>query len=225
VRKLFGFNDAVDAVMEDALDVLKREGAKLIDPMDIDCLGKLDDAELTVFLYEFKAGLNVYLKKLGDKAPVQSLKDLIEFNRKNKKKELPYFGQDLFMKAEEKGPLTDKEYKEALESNIKLSQKEGIDAVMDKEKLDALISPTAGPAWMTDLVLGDGGSGGSSQLPAVAGYPHITVPAGQVFGLPVGLSFYGRAWSEGTLIKLAFAFEQSTKARKRPGFLATVDLS
>ncbi len=224
VRKLFGFNDAVDDITDVALALLKREGAVLIDPVDVDAVGKLDDNEMTVLLYEFKAGLNAYLSKLGEKAPVHSLEQVIDFNRKNKAKEMPYFGQDLLVKAQRKGPLTDKDYKEALESNLKLTRAEGIDAVMDKHKLDALVSPTAGPAWVTDLLVGGGGAGGSTQLAAVSGYPHVTVPAGHMFGLPVGLSFYGRAWSETTLLKLAHAFEQAMKARKPPNFLETVKL-
>lgn len=137
---------------------------------------------------------------------------------------MPYFGQDLFEKAEELGPLTTDEYVEALKRNTLLSRKEGVNAAMDKDKLDALVAPTAGPAWITDLVHGGGGAGGSSSAAAVAGYPNITVPAGQVFGLPVGISFFGRAWSEPTLLKLAYAFEQATKHRKPPRFLPTAHL-
>ncbi len=222
VRKFFGFNDAVDALMNDALDVMKRQGAELVDPADIETIGKFDDTELTVFLYELKAGLNAYLSRLGPKAPVHSLKEVIEFNQKNRKKEMPYFGQDLFEKSEAKGPLTTKEYVEALENDRKLSRVEGIDKVMDKHKLDALVAPTAGPAWLTDLVNGDSGKGGCSTPAAVAGYPHITVPAGFVDGLPVGISFFGRAWSEATLLKLAYSFEQATKLRKPPLFRPTV---
>ena len=150
-----------------------------------------------------KADLNAYLSRLGPDAPVRTLKDIIEFNEKNAAKEMPYFGQELFLKAEAKGPLTSKEYTDALETSMRLSRKEGIDAVMDKFKLDALVAPTEGPAWMTDLVTGDHFIGGSSQLAAVAGYPSITVPAGFVFGLPVGISFFGRVWSESKLLGLA----------------------
>jgi amidase len=153
---------------------------------------------------------------------MKTLKDIIDFNEQNKDKELKYFSQDLFIKAQEKGPLTTKEYVDALEKNHRLSQKEGIDAIMDKEKLDAIIAPTGAPAWPTDLINGDHFAGGYSTPSAVAGYPHITVPAGFVYGLPVGLSIFGRAWSEGTLIKIAYAYEQSTKHRKSPTFLPTV---
>jgi len=149
------------------------------------------------------------------------LKDVIDFNERNQAKEMPYFGQDLFVQAQVKGGLTEKEYLDALEANHRLARKEGIDAIMDQHKLDALVAPTASPAWITDLVDGDHASGDSSSAPAVAGYPHITVPAGFVSGLPFGISFFGRAWSEPTLIKLAFAFEQATKVRKQPLFLAT----
>jgi amidase len=224
VRKMFGYNDAVDALINNALEVLKREGATIIDPAEIETYGKFDETETTVLHYELKADLNAYLEKLGPRAPVHSLKEIIEFNERNKAKEMPYFGQDTFIKAEAKGPLTSKEYLEALEKNRQLSRKDGIDAVMVKFKLDALVAPTDSPAWMTDLVVGDHAVGRSTTPAAVAGYPHITVPAGFVFGLPVGLSFFGRAWSESTLLKLAFAYEQATKFRKPPLFLATAHL-
>ncbi|HZW80902.1 MAG TPA: amidase, partial [Candidatus Deferrimicrobiaceae bacterium] len=221
-RKYFGFNDAVDALMEQSLDVMKKQGATVIDPADIETLGKFDKSELLVFMYELKADLNSYLAALGPDAPVKTLKDIIDFNERNRQKEMPYFGQDLFLKAEAKGPLTEKAYLDALENNHQLARTEGIDATMDKYHLDAIVAPTGGPAWLTDLVNGDHVAGGSSNAAAVAGYPNINVTAGFISGLPVGISFFGRAWSEPTLIRLAYAFEQATKARQAPRFLPTI---
>jgi amidase len=221
-RKYFGFNDAVDALMEQSLDAMKRQGATLIDPADIETLGKFDESELLVFMYELKADLNAYLATLGPHAPVRTLKEIIDFNDRNRQKEMPYFGQDLFLKAEAKGPLTEKAYVDALEKNHQLARTEGIDATMDKHHLDAIVAPTGGPAWITDLVNGDHVAGGSSNAAAVAGYPNINVTAGFISTLPVGISFFGRAWSEPTLIRLAFAFEQTVKARHAPRFLSTV---
>jgi len=221
-RKYFGFSDAVDALMEQALDAIKKQGATLVDPADIETLGKFDESELLVFMYELKADLNAYLARLGPSAPVRTLKDIIDFNERNRQKEMPYFGQDLFLKAEAKGPLTEKAYVDALDKNHQLARIEGIDATMDKYRLDAIVAPTGGPAWLTDLVNGDHVAGGSSNAAAVAGYPNINVTAGFISGLPVGISFFGRAWSEPTLIRLAFAFEQTTKARQGPRFLSTI---
>jgi amidase len=226
--KFFGYSPKVDAVIEQALDTLKRLGAVLVDPADIATAGQFDDAELEVLLYEFKADLNTYLAELGweggGEGPVSSLTALIAWNTHHSNQEMPYFGQELFMQAEAKGPLTDQAYKDALEKCRRLSRSEGIDAVMDKHQLDALVAPTNGTPWLIDLVNGDAYSGGSSTPPAVAGYPHITVPAGYTFGLPVGLSFFGRPWSEGTLIKLAYAYEQATKLRRPPRFSAAAEI-
>jgi amidase len=222
-RKYFGFNDAVDALIEQSLDVMKKQGATLVDPADVETLGKFDESELLVFMYELKADLNAYLAGLGPNSPVKTLKEIIDFNDRNRQKEMPYFGQDLFLKAEAKGPLTEKAYVDALEKNHQLSRTEGIDATMNKFRLDAMVAPTGGPAWITDLVNGDHVAGGSSNAAAVAGYPNINVTAGFISGLPVGISFFGRAWSEPTLIRLAFGFEQAAKARHSPRFLSTID--
>ena len=222
-RKYFGFNEAVDALMEQSLDVMKKQGATLVDPADIGSFGKFDETELLVLLYELKADLNVYLARLGN-SPVHTLKEIIDFNERNRAKEMRWFGQDLFVKAEAKGPLTEKEYVDALAKNHQLARTEGIDALMDKNKLDAIVAPTGGPAWITDLVNGDHVAGGSSNAAAVAGYPNINVTAGLIDGLPVGISFFGRAWSEPTLIKVAYSFEQATKARQGPRFLGSVKL-
>lgn len=224
VRKYFGFHAGVDSVINDALNVLKQQGAVLVDPADILTLGKFDEAEMNVLMYELKADLNAYFARLGAGATVHSLKELIEYNAKNVKSEMPYFGQELFLKAEAKGSLTSKEYIDALKLCRRMSRKEGIDATMKKYKLDALVAPTDSPAWLTDLITGDHFIGGSSTVAAVAGYPSITVPAGFVFGLPIGISFFGRAWSEPTLLKFAYAFEQATRLRKPPRFLLTAEV-
>src|SRR5215468_9339613 len=193
-RKYFGFSDAVDGIMAEAMEVMRKQGATLVDPADIESFGKFDDSELLVFMYELKTDMAKYLAGLGPPSPMKTLKDVIDFNDRNAKKEMPYFGQDMFLKAQEKGPLTSREYIDALGKNHRLARIEGIDAIMDKFKLDALIGPTGGPAWVTDLVNGDHFTGGSSNAAAVAGYPNINVTAGSMFGLPVGISFFGRAW-------------------------------
>jgi amidase len=223
-RKYFGFSESVDALMADAIDVMKKQAAVIVDPAEIETFGKFDDTETLVLNYELKADIEKYLARLGPASPMKNLKDLIDFNIQNSSKEMRYFGQDIFLKSQELGPLTTREYIDALEKNHRLSRLEGIDAVMDKNKLDALVAPTGGPAWLTDLIVGDHFGGGSSNAAAVAGYPNINVTAGYLFGLPVGISFFGRAWSEPTLLKIAYGFEQATQARKAPKFLPTAEL-
>jgi amidase len=222
-KKLFGQSPAADALVEAALLDLKKLGAVIVDPADIATLGETDDSEFEVLLYEFKADLNAYLAGLGAKTPYRTLKDLIRFNEENRSREMPYFAQEIFEKAEAKGPLTDKAYLDALDKDLRATRQEGIDKTMDENRLDALVAPTSGPATLIDLVNGDYGPGGSSSFPAIAGYPDITVPCGDKFGLPVGMSIFGRAWSEPTLLRIAFAYEQATKHRRAPRFLATAD--
>jgi len=225
VRKLCGFHEAADKLLNGAIDELKRQGATVVDPTDITTLDQLGDAEDQVLLTEFKADLNAYLEQLGDAAPVHTLEHIIQFNEQRHEEEMPFFGQDLFLKAQGKGSVYGKEYLDALDKCRSLMRVQGIDAVMDQFQLDALIAPTSAPAWLTDHLDGDHDLGGSSTPAAVAGYPHITVPMGFVSGLPVGISFFGRAWSEPVLLKLAYAFEQATRHRRLPLFLATAEMS
>lgn len=221
-RNFFGFLDSVDVLMERAIAEMKELGAVIVDPVDLAASGPYSDSEMEVLLYEFKADLNAYLGGLAPNVPVHSLKELIEFNEKNRAEEMPRFGQDLLLKAAAKGPLTEKAYLDALAKNHRLAQEEGIDAVMNKNQLDAIVAPTTGPAQLIDPIWGDRDTGGSTSPAAVAGYPSITVPLGQIKGLPVGISFFGRAWSEPKLLQIAFGFEQATNARQPPRFLRTV---
>jgi amidase len=224
VRSMFTDNEHVVRVMGEALAAMKKLGAEVIDPVQIESHGKVDESEFKVLLYEFKTGLNEYLASLKHADRRKTLADIIAFNDAHRDREMPYFGQDIFLQAQAKGPLTAKEYLDAMKICRQLSTVEGIDAVMGKHRLDALVAPTTDPAYPTDLVLGDHYTGGgAATLPAVAGYPHITVPAGRVFGLPFGVSFFGRAWSEPRLIGIAYAFEQATKHRVGPRFLPTVE--
>jgi len=219
----WGYSPVTDRLMEAAIADLKRLGAVVVDPADIPHVGDYDASELEVLLYELKADLNAYLAG-REGVPVRTLKDVIAFNERHPEREMPYFGQELFERAEKKGPLTDKAYRDALAKNHRLARKEGLDAVLARHTLDAIVLPTLNPAWTTDLINGDHYLGGSSTPAAVAGYPSLTVPAGFAFGLPVGMSFVGPAWSEVKLLRLAYAFEQGTRHRRPPSFAPTADL-
>jgi amidase len=223
-RKLFGSNKAQEKMINVILEAMKKAGATIVDPAEIPSDGKFGSNEYQIMLYEFKAGLNAYLANLGPRARVKSLKDIIEFNEAHRDKELPWFGQESMIAAEAKGPLTEKAYLDAIATCRRLSREGGIDAIMDQHQLDALVAPTTGPAHVTDYIYGDRGSGGSTWPAAVSGYPSITVPATMLHGLPIGLSFFGRAWSEPKLLRIAYGFEQLTAARNRPAFLPSLHL-
>jgi amidase len=219
--KVTGYSPAADRLYERAIADLKKAGAEIVDPADIGHMGEYDDTELQVLLYEFKADLNAYLARRTG-VPIATLADAIAFNETTADREMPYFGQELFLQAQGKGALTEEEYTKALEKDRTLSR-EGIDSVLMKHRLDAIIAPTGSPAWPTDPINGDHFTGSSSTPAAVAGYPTITVPMGEAFRLPVGLTFIGTAWSEGRLISLAYAYEQATKHRKAPTFVPTIE--
>jgi amidase len=207
--------------MKEAIDLIKSLGATIVDPANIKTNGKFDNTENDVLQYEFKTDINKYLADAPASVKSRTLADLIKFNEEHRAQEMPFFGQEIFEQSEKRGPLSEKKYRDALAKNHRLSRTEGIDATLAKQKVDAIIAPTGGPVWATDLVNGDHFTGGYSSASAVAGYPHITIPAGVVYGLPVGLSFFGGAWSEPSLIKYAYAFEQAAKARQKPRFLPT----
>jgi amidase len=222
VRNFFGFNKHVDTLMESAIEKMKEYGAIIVDPANIEHSEDYENEEYNILLYEIKHDMKEYLAKYGERLPFKTLKDLIEHNEDFKDEIMPYFGQEHFEKAEEKGPLTDQEYLADLEKAKRLSGREGIDATLEKHELDALIAPSGGPTWIIDLLHGDRSSGGTSSPAAVSGYPSITVPLGYIFGLPVGISFISGAYQEPTLLKLAFSFEQATRIRKPPQFIKTV---
>ncbi len=224
-EQYMGYSPGTDALVEQAIAVLRDAGAEVVDPANIATAAKIGESEFDVLLYDFKHDLNAYLADLGSGAPTKTLADLIAFNDSHHDEEMKYFGQELFEQAQAKGPLTESKYRTELAHNHRMARTEGIDATMGKYKLDAIIAPTMGPAPLIDLVNGDPGGGGSSTSPAaVAGYPSITVPCGYVFGVPVGLSFFGRAYTEGVLLRLAYAYEQASRVRLAPRYLPTADL-
>ena len=227
VQARTGNNPIVDQVLEQAIAVLKAQGAEVVDPAPIETAGQLGTNERDVLQYVFKADLNAYLAAMPANVKVRTLADLIAWNAANEDREMPFFGQETFIASQARGPLTDQAYLDARAKCVELTRAKGIDATMDKNNLDAMLGPSGGIASLVDLAGGGGGGGGpgSSQFPAVSGYPHITVPAGFHYGLPLGVSFFGRAWSEPVLIRLAYAFEQATKARKAPEFIPTISLS
>jgi len=227
LRQFFGFHRDVDALMEQGLGELRRLGAELVDEPDLRLPQGMGGPSYQVLLYEFAQGVRDYLVEWAPDAEVRTLEDLIAFNERHQESEMPYFGQDIFLEALEleKDPQGSTEYQKALELSRRLSREEGIDRLMAHYHLDALVGPSGGPAWLTDLVNGDNSSGGSGGAAAIAGYPHITVPMGSIRGLPVGLSFLGRAWSEPELFRFAYAFEQATRARSAPAFLPTLELA
>lgn len=227
VRPRTGNNPVINELVENTIKLLRDHGAEVVDPAEIETASQLGTAERDVLRYEFKADVNAYLATMPPSVKYRTLADIIAFNEANKDREMPYFGQETFIACQAMGPLTDQAYLDARAKCIELTRAKGIDATMEKHGLDAMMGPSGGPAGLVDLVTmgGGGGGGGSSQFPAVSGYPHITVPAGWHMGLPMGVSFYGRAWSEPVLIRIAYAFEQATRARKAPTFIPTLALS
>ena len=224
-KRYTGYNDALDRVFEDALRALKDHGAVIVDPADITTEDHIHGEETTVLLYEFKADLNKYLAGLGPDSAVKSLADVIAFNERERARSMPFFAQELMVRAQAKGPLTSPEYLRARATCVRFSRALGIDAVMVRHRLDAIVCPTQAPTWPIDLVNGDASGGNCTTPAALAGYPHITVPMGFVLGLPVGLSLFGKKWSEAVLLKAAFTFEQATRARRPPRFLPTAPTS
>jgi amidase len=226
-RNMAGTNSRVVKIFEHCIEILKHLGAVVVDPADVPNFDKFEKSEMEVLYYEFKADLNKYLRSMDGTVHVRSLEDVIEFNEGNSHRVMPYFGQENMITAQEKKSLRDKKYRDALAKNLRLTRKEGIDAVMRKHKLDALIVPSGSPARLIDMINGDATNwdGESTAPAAVAGYPHITVPAGSIFGLPVGISFFAQAWQEPALIKFAYAFEQATQFRRQPRYLPTATLN
>jgi amidase len=222
-RNFFGGSPAIDALVEKELAVLKAQGAILVD-VQVPNTDKYNDSELEVLLAEFRPDLEAWLRDYAPHAPVKSMADIIAFNEKNAGRELRHFGQEHLVAAQKKPGLDDKTYRDALANNLRYAREEGIDKILKEEKLDALVAPTGGVAWLTDYINGDHYGGSFSSPAAVAGYPHVTVPAGFVAGLPVGLSFVGTAWTEASLIGMAYAYEQASRRRRAPNFAATVNI-
>ncbi len=222
MRKYLAVSAKTESVYDDAIAALKAAGAIVVDPVDLPDPAALGATEWQVLAYEFKAGVEAYLATLGKTVPHRTLADLIAFNLANRSREMPHFAQETFDLAVKLGPMSSPKYRKLLATCRRLARTEGLDRHLAQHRLDAIVGVTAGPAWPIDLINGDRFTGGSSVYPAVAGYPNITVPMGQVGGLPVGLSFMGRAWSEGRLLQLAAGFEQATKARFAPTFRATI---
>ncbi len=220
-RKFFENNGPLDKFLNSCVAALKKAGAVVIDPADLATHGQIDAPEQEVLYYEFKDGINRYLARLPASSPARTLDQLIAFDEKNRDREMPFFGQEMFLQSQARGSLSDAAYSKARADCVRLARQQGIDALLAKQKLDAIVTLTSGPAWFTDHVNGDRDTGGCTTPAAVAGYPHITVPAGFYSGLPIGLSFFGAAWSEPRLLKLAYAWEQQTKARRKPGFITS----
>jgi amidase len=225
-RNMLGSDERINDLFDSCIDIMKQKGAVIIDPANLPNSDNFGETEVEVLLYEYKYGLNAYLRSLGPGAPVQSLEDIIKFNEENKDRVMPYFGQERMTAAQKKGSLSSKKYRKALSRNRRLTRREGIDDLIKRKKLDAIVVVSGGPAWLIDMANGDPRSWDmeSTSPAAVAGYPHITVPAGYLFGLPIGISFFSRAWTEPTLLRIAHAFEQAAKARKPPEFLPDVVL-
>ncbi|WP_420579957.1 amidase [Reichenbachiella sp.] len=223
-RGPMGLHEGVDEVMEESFTLMKEAGAILVDSVELGEMHYLGNSEYELLLYEFKDGLNAYLNGLKSDFPYKSIEDLIQFNKENREKEMPYFQQEIFELAQTKGNLSDEEYQKALALCLKISRKDGIDLALEKYNLDAIVAPTGDPAWVIDQVNGDNYRISSSSMPAMAGYPNITVPAGNVHGLPIGISFFSTAYTEPELIAIAYAFEQKSKARLVPKLLPSLDL-
>jgi amidase len=221
-RNLFGESLVADRVVERALDAMRSAGAVIVDPVTIENAEAIWSFDAEVLSYELKASLNAYLATLGPNSPIKSLRDVIAFNERNSDQEMAWFGQETFVYAESRGPLESEEYRQALGTVRQLARTLGLDATIAEHKLDALVAPTTSPAWLADMLLGDNASLGAFVVSAAAGYPSISVPAGDVMGLPVGMLFMGPAWSEGTLLKLAYSFEQRVRARRAPSFLPSI---